>query len=237
MPEANDRFIALYNELDEAIRTKYSQGNTSYSAINFYIGKLRKTGGKRALETAETLDALRELRNSLVHMVRIGGEEPFEVSGAALEALGGVLSYLEDPPLLIEKAIPYERLLYCYSDTKVLSLIRTMSARGISHVPLLDGKRCIGVFSESAFCSFLSDYPDAPLEKLVISDLGEYVYFSPDRAERYEFVAKDYLLEDALRVYMHSKAETGKRLGLFLITESGNRKEKLLAAAAVGGLE
>lgn len=236
MANLNDAFLARYNELDEAIREKYGQSNNSYSAINYYIGKLRKAGGKRAVETAETLDALRELRNSLVHMVRIKDVDPFTVSKEAYEALGEVLFYLIDPPLLYEAAIPLQKLLICKEEDSVLELSRLMAERGISHVPLLKGKKVVGVYSESCLFRFLVDHPEAPIEMLKIKDLGEYVEISEQREERYVYVPRDYLLEEAIREYLYSKGETGRRLGLFLITENGRPDEALLYAAAPGAL-
>ncbi len=232
----NDSFIALYNRLDQGIRDKYGLENASFSAINYYITKLRKSGGRKAYEASEQLDALRELRNSLVHMVRIKDEEPFEVSEAALTALQNVYDYLSDPPLLIEKAISAKKLLVCDYETKVLSLSKEMVKRGIGHIPLMDHDRCAGIYSESCLFHFLTDHPEAPLGELKILDLGDYLFDDAKRNERYLFVAKDYLLEDAVHEALVSKSETGKRMGLFLITETGKREEPLLAAVSAGGL-
>ncbi len=234
----NDTFMQLYNDLDEAIRDKYGLEKQSNSAINFYIAKLRKASGARAERFSESLDALRQLRNNLVHSSRIDGQELFEVSETSIKELSLILEYVKNPPRLIDYAVSYKDLLKAdiRENPTLVLLNEEMLSRGISHVPVFDDGNLVGVYSEAVLFAFMCDHPELPVSELSLVDLSDYIGIEEHTNERYMFASRHFTLDEAALEFASSKKKTGYRLGLIFITEHGRPSERILAAASIGGL-
>ena len=67
----NPRFLDLFNHLDESCRERYHIEDRTSSAISFLSAKLAHSSSKKDNDLAEALDAIRQLRNTLVHASKI----------------------------------------------------------------------------------------------------------------------------------------------------------------------
>ena len=97
----------------------------------------------------------------------------------------------------------------------------------ISHVPVLDAARkVIGVFSENTMMEVWQD--NTLLEKMAtMRAIETYLPIDKHKVDVFEFVSKNATAA-SLRQTFQSALENGKRIGLFLVTETGDQNEPLL---------
>lgn len=233
----NPRFLDLFNHLDEACRDRYHLEDRTTSAISFLSSKLAHSSSKKDNDLAEALDGIRQLRNTLVHVEKVEGEELAEVNPKLLEDLEQAIRYVENPPKAFDSAIPFSHLFVVGLSESLSTTLSVMMRRGFSHVPVIENGSFVGVFSEEVLTSYLMEKGSVSLSKdLKIKDFLAFLPIEKHPNERYLFLAKDALLEEARNAFSESKAKTGKRLAMIFISEHANATESLLGALVPSAL-
>jgi CBS domain-containing protein len=233
----NPRFLDLFNHLDEACRSRYHLEDRTSSAISFLSGKLAHSSSKKDNDLAESLEAIRQLRNTLVHVEKVDGEELAEVNPRLLEDLEAAIRYVENPPKALASAIPFNHLFVVSLSESLASVLTIMMARGFSHVPVIDQGALLGVFSEEVLTSYLIAKGSLALSKdLSMRDFLAFLPMDKHPNERYLFLPRDALLEDAREDFALSKGKTGKRLAMIFISEHGSPEETILGALVPSAL-
>ena len=93
----------------------------------------------------------------------------------------------------------------------------------ICHVPVIDNGTFIGVFSEEVLTSYLMEKGTLNLAAdLKMKDFLAFLPIEKHPNERYFFMARGALLEDAREAFSKSKEKTGKRLAMIFFSEHGN---------------
>lgn len=229
-------FLSLYNKLDSLCRAKFSLDDRSESAIMTLVNSLRHSDYYRYNDLADDLDAIRNLRNSLVHTPSIQGESLIAINPIAITKLQEIVDVVENPPMAKDKAIPFSKIFSVRLDDSLLLSMRHMSMKGYSHSPVLDEKgKLIGVFSEGVIFSYLAEHGETNIKDGdTIAELYPYLPLDAHRNERYAFLSKNATLEEAVKSFQESKKKYGKKLGLIFLTEHGKENEKILFALAIG---
>ena len=146
----SDEFIDLYKQLEDALEEKFSGMKRRYSSVVFeYINHYESA------PVRESLNLCREIRNLMTHSANLGGVPIVEPSEPVVEALRAALEYVQRPPLALEYATTGQRIVCAGLSDRVLKLMAMMDKNGFSHIPILDKKRFIGVFSVSTIFSCL----------------------------------------------------------------------------------
>jgi CBS domain-containing protein len=233
----NPRFLDLFNHLDESCRERYHLEDRTSSAISFLSAKLAHSSSKKDNDLAEALDAIRQLRNTLVHVEKVDGEELAEVNPKLLTALEEAIRYVENPPKGLEYAIPLNHLFVVGLNETLSNVLKVMMARGFSHVPVIENGTFIGVFSEEVLTSYLMEKGTLNLAAdLKMKDFLAFLPIEKHPNERYFFMARGALLEDAREAFSKSKEKTGKRLAMIFFSEHGNSHETILGALVPSAL-
>lgn len=233
----NPRFLDLFNHLDESCRERYHLEDRTSSAISFLSAKLAHSSSKKDNDLAESLDAIRQLRNTLVHVEKVDGEELAEVNPKLLEDLERAIRYVENPPRALDNAIPYSHLFVVGLDESLASVLTIMMRRGFSHVPVTDNGGLLGVFSEEVLTSYLISKGSLSLSSgLKMRDFLAFLPLEKHPNERYVFMERGAFLEDAREAFSTSKAKTGKRLAMIFISEHGRPDEAILGALVPSAL-
>jgi CBS domain-containing protein len=227
-------FLSLYNKLDSLARAKFNLDDRSESAIMALINSFRHSDYYRYNDLGDDLDAIRSLRNSLVHNPSINGESLISLNPLAIKKLQEIVGVMENPPLAKDRAIPFNKLYCVHLHDSLLSSMCYMSLHGYSHAPVLDEEgKLIGVFSEDTVFSYLADKGETNLKDGdLVESLFEYLPLEKHRNERYVFLSKMASLEEVVKEFEESKRTYGKRLGLVFITEHGKSNERILYALA-----
>lgn len=218
----SDEFIDLYKQLEDALEEKFSGTKRRYSSVIFeYINHYESA------PVRETLNLCREIRNLMTHNANLGGEPIIEPSEPVVEALRQTLAYVRRPPLALEFATTGSRILCADLSEPVLKLMAKMEQNGFSHIPILEKKRFLGVFSVSTIFSCVLQEPKLHITpETTLRALGEML--PVDRhIENYAFVDQNTTSLQARRMFETIRGKN-KRLSVIFITETGSREEPLL---------
>ena len=175
----------------------------------------------------ESLDLCREIRNLITHNANVGGVPVIEPSEPVLEALRETLAFVRRPPLALDFATPGSRIVSAGLSDKVLDVMRGMEKSGYSHIPILDKKRFVGVFSVSTVFSCVLKEPSTRIgEETTLRDLSKMLPVE-SHMENYAFVDRNTTSMEVRRMFERISGRN-KRLSVIFITEHGRRDEGLL---------
>lgn len=218
----SEEFIDLYKQLEDALEEKFSGVKRRYSSVIFeYINHYESA------PVRESLNLCREIRNLMTHSANLGGVPIVEPSEPVLESLKSTLEYVRRPPLALDYATAGQRIVCAGLSDRLLKLMERMDKNGFSHIPIIDKKRFVGVFSVSTIFSCILLEPALRITpETTIRELGRML--PVDRhIENYAFVNRQTTLLEARRMFEKIRGKN-KRLSVIFITETGDREEQLL---------
>ena len=215
-------FLNLYKELEEDLEHYFeTRGRHSASPIYDYMNS------KEGQPFKEKLDTCREIRNLLSHHADIDGESVVEPAYGLIDFLEELITYINNPPLAIDRATPAEGLLTTDETRNVYALMQIMDKRGFSHVPVVVHGRVIGVFSISTVFDWQLANPEGSLSMTsTIKDMSPFLPVSKHRTEQFVFANRDLTLSDARALL--EKKQKGKHVAVIFITRGGDQNDELL---------
>jgi len=107
-------------------------------------------------------------------------------------------------------------------------VVKEMCARGLSHVPVVEDEKVIGVFSRSTFFEFYAQNGRIDVNgEHLIKDFVKFTPISKHANESYVFTARNTKAYNLIKLLGKNK-RGAKRISCIFVTESGNSKERLL---------
>lgn len=98
----------------------------------------------------------------------------------------------------------------------------------LSHLPIMQNKKVIGVFSRTTLFEIFSKNIKTKLdETYIVSDFLEYCLLDKHSTEYYLFVAKNTSVNDVFKL-LRKNSKHDKRLALVFVTENGKQNENIL---------
>ncbi len=225
MPETDraDEFLNAYRELEETLNAKYNVDEKKFGSPI-----VRFMSEKESKPYRENLDICREIRNFLSHHSEVNGERIIQPSQAMISFLGEVTDFIKQPPLAIEVSTLFADILKTTLSQKAQTVMKKMERQGFSHVPVIDGGECIGVFSVSTVFTYsLENGMTSLRDDMLISDFGEMLSFNNHSAERFRFFGRETSIYD-VRNEFERKRPGAKRLAAVFITDSGSSRGRIL---------
>jgi predicted transcriptional regulator len=215
-------FLDLYKQLEDELEIKYSHSKRRYSSVIFeYINSEEST------PIREKLDLCREIRNLMTHNADVGGVPVVEPSAPVVEALREALVYIRRPPLALDFATPSGKICSAGLSDGVLRVMADMEKRGLSHIPILERGKFIGVFSVSTVFSCVLHDPDVKItEKTTVRDLARLLP-PENHIDNFAFVDRKITSLEARKMFEKIKSRN-RRLSVLFITEHGRQEEALL---------
>ncbi len=216
-----DRFLEMYKEIEELLSLQYSNERRYTSSVMAYIND------KSNPYYREELNTCREIRNLLSHHADINGSAIVEPSDEIMALMENILSYIRKPPLALEFATPFDKVMIAAPDQKIASVMQSMKGRGFSHVPVMSGSTFVGMFSVSTPFDYALRFgkglkPDEP-----IRNCGNLLQIENHSMERYMFAPSDLSARKAGK-YFENFGSSKKRLAMILITKNGKAGEQVL---------
>lgn len=216
-----EQFLEKYKELENAAVDLYG-----FAEDGKAIANLMDMQEFRNIRTE--LSYCREVRNLLQHRARLGGEYAVEPSEAMLRLLGDAVEKVRHPLRCRDIAVPCSKLLCSRPEAFVLPAMKEMRRRGFTHLPILEGGRVAGVFSESRVFYYCTDRETVGIpEDLRFEDIRSYLSLDLHHSEIYAWLPWDAFLSEAEGLYEEAYMR-GKRLGMYFLTQNGKPDEKLL---------
>lgn len=227
MRQNSNEFITLYNELDLYMR-KYLKTNDeeSHTSLIKRMAEKSRIFGRYKDELA----SFARLRNAIVHNHYRRDAEPIaEPHDFVLKEYAKIKDEVINPPLALNTiAIKAESIYTTTLDSVALDVMKKMSEKLYTHVPVIENSKLVGVFSEDTVFSYMVKNEDILIEKdVMIKEFADFVPIREHRNEIFRFVPRNtpvILVEDEFQ----KAFSEGKRLAVIFITETGKEIEKIL---------
>lgn len=217
----SESFIDKYKHLEKVIINNFGL-EPEAPAVAF----LERNPNYRSMK--DELRYCRNVRNLLSHNPKIEGEYPVEVSNGMIAFLDKVIKTVEHPKRAKDIYVPIDKVLYRTYNDNVLDAMIEMNERNFSKMPILDKGVVVGIFSENTLMSYLVDNKKMEIkDDMTFNDLSGYLPLVKHKAHDFIFVKEDMLLTEVVAIF-DKALEIGKRIGLVLVTKTGNSNEKLL---------
>ena len=217
-------FLDLYNTLEQTLKGKGSYYNDRYESpvLRFQ----NSADGKRYRDEIETI---RDVRNLLVHATLMDGTNPVTPSQSLIAKLREILDEVENSKTAIELSTWAEHLITATLDSDAYDIMRTMEAKGYSHVPVMSNGRMMGVFSKGTFFSYAIKRGFKNISSnLKLSDMRDLLPVRNHSSEYYEFTAEDTPKEEVVQRFDISYKRNRSRLAAIFVTKDGNPNQELL---------
>lgn len=215
-------FLNLYKMLEETLEERYSKEGRRFSSVVMEFMNSPEGQGWR-----EQMDMCREIRNLMSHTPDIGGEPVVTPAQGIVDILRDILRYVQKPPLALDYATPADKILKTTLGERALPLMRAMSKRGFSHVPVMSGEGMVGVFSVSTV------FANAILRETTLNDdtriraFEEILPVDRHTTEQFRFISEETTLPEAQSAFDQGK-ERSRRMAALFVTRGGHPKGKLL---------
>lgn len=224
--ERLNSFLDDFRDLESTLAklAGVKSGYSSYSRSLQDVFKSKKSPLIRSGDNFNFLKSAGELRNLVTHNNDIA--YPTQEFYDRFHRLSWAIRFPAKAEDIMTKG---KNLVTASLDTKILSLVRRMNSKGLSHVPVIDDGKVLGIFSSSTFFDALSENGnlaidgDTPLESI-----KEIIAPESHSSEDFLFCAKDsYVYEFSKRIQTKNKGQK-KRIVAVLVTENGFSSGRLV---------
>lgn len=224
----SQEFLELYKKLESAIQTRYGYDPSKGGVVAQYA-----TDGNVPNTLRRNLNLCREVRNLIQHQPKVNDETPVLPSQGMLDVLKDAIDLVENPPRISAIQINRSDIYSCEIGDAVLPAMQAMADKSYTHIPILEGGRVKGVFSENTLLSYILDQKIVGIEEpTIFADIEQYLPIESHVSETFSFIPRDALISEAKQRFDEALRE-GKRLGMLFVTNSGKSTEKLLGILTV----
>lgn len=218
--ERNHEFLNLYKMIEDTLEQRYIRQGRRYSSVIMEFINSPEGDAWR-----EKMDTCREIRNLMTHTADFGGEAVVTPAQGVIESLREIYEYLQRPPMAVSYATPYGQLLKASPADPVLPLMRAMSRKGFSHVPVMKGDSMVGVFSVSSVFSNVLEGSGSIAGDMRVRDFGELLSIENHMAEQFAFISDQTTLPEAQALFDRKEK---KRMAALFVTKDGLETGRLM---------
>lgn len=220
----SEAFLKLYRRLEGLLEKRYMDSRRGHlSVVMEYLDD------PDSAPFRTQLDLCREIRNLLSHNADDAGEPVVEPSKAMIDTLEQVIAHVKRPRWAIDFGTPREQIQFAHPNDRAIEVMHRMQKQGYSHMPVVDGRRFVGVFSAASLFIFIESHGFEALNgDLRIADLNAALGFETRRSEKYIFLPANATLL-TVRDAFQRKNERNSRVAVVFITEDGESDQDILA--------
>lgn len=129
-------------------------------------------------------------------------------------------------------AVPFKDIYKREISDKVIPTITHMKEKSYSHVPIMNGKKVWGVFSETALFNIVGDGNIALInEEAQLYKIGKYVT-EDINGEFFDFIGEEASIDDIRRKFSEA-VENNRRLEVLCITTTGDKNGDLVGLVTI----
>ncbi len=218
--ERNHEFLNLYKMIEDTLEERYIRQGRRYSSVIMEFINSPEGDMWR-----EKMDMCREIRNLMTHTADFGDEAVITPAQGVVDVLREIYEYLQKPPMAISYATHFDQLLKASPMDPVLPLMRAMSRRGFSHVPVMRGDSMVGVFSVSTIFSNVLEGNGRITQEMRVRDFDELLSIENHMAEQFAFISDQATLPEAQAMFDRREK---KRMAALFVTKDGLETGKLM---------
>lgn len=216
-----ETFMDACRDFEAAAKLKYHLEDSTSAYM--YIAGLSTFASYR-----DEIHVIRTLRNMLAHNnMEIDGIEIIHFSPLLLSTLKKITNHIANP-ILVKECMVKNIFTASFND-KISYLLKKMSEKGISHIPVLDeGYKLLGVFSRNTIFSKMSlEGMNEISNEDTLEEYAKYLPIEMHENEAFGFIGCDEDIEKAKSLFKRTKANK-KRIVMLFVTKSGLRDERVL---------
>lgn len=217
------KFLYAFNKIEQYLKKIY--GSDKHIDVSSLVRELSERNN--LIRTySEELRQYAKLRNAIVHQTT---DKPIaEPYDETVEYIQRIYEAMTKPPTAYQIASkPVE---CCNTEDLIVEVVKEMTEKDYTCVPVYDGDKFVGVFSESSITKWLGESAEKDgflLEQIKIGDLKKYFDLLHDSFRGYEFVPKNTNVFDVQEKFLSFTAKQ-RRLAAIFVTENGRKEEKIL---------
>jgi len=227
----HNKLLALYNELDSLLRTRYKECDYSKSCIMRFIKDLSNSGYPLYVQASKRLNMIRILRNDLIHEFDMNQTSLIEVTDETINFLEDMIKEIKYPQKAIDFATKTKDLLVVNVDNpkyNFIELVNIMRERGFTHVPVVNNSGILlGVFSPYVLFDYLSKNKGESINTANIEEIAKLCRLENHSSEKYEFIASYRNKSDVSQLFVQNY-EKNRRIAAVFVTKTGSPDEPLL---------
>lgn len=215
-----DEFIDLYKQLEDAAVQRYN-----YPTDGRAVSRLEDR--REFSHISGELSYCREVRNLLQHKPKVRGTFMVEPSGEMVELLRETLDKVKNPVRCRDLCIPFGKLYWKTPGDLVIPSVQKLRTAGYTHIPILENRRAVGVFTVNGLFSYLLEHGmDALTNTTRFSDMGRELALEGHPSEVYVFEEMSATV-DQVEAHFRAAEKKGRRVGMVFLTEHGKPTEKV----------
>ncbi len=233
----SDRFLNIYNQLDDYMRHLLDQ-DSKVSHI-FLIDTLAKKSNLFR-HYRNDLKEFAELRNAIVHNTHFCdnryGEIIAEPHDVVVDLYEELLEKIMKPIVAkdIYRKITDKMVLTANLDDKIIDIIKKMYNKSFTCVPILQNYKLIGVFSENVLLSLIAQKDVCDFNRLKIKDILKLIDIRSHHGEYFAFCKVKDNIFDVKSLFQNNKNK--KRLEMVFVTGNGKENEDILGVISAWDL-
>jgi len=209
------KFNGLYERWEKYLKWRYGNTDNMYNNTKNFL-KDERIKCKEIDITENHLKNILSLRNVKVHTPSF-----VEIKENAVMILQLIINNFCRKASDI--ATPGEKIYKATPSFYIKDIIEMMAKNLYTHVPIIQGSKFIGIFSENTLLRLTVDNKN--IDKLKIKDIQSYLK-ATEGTDAYEFLAADadfYKVHKLFQKYI----DKNKRLGVIFLTNDGKKSGKI----------
>ncbi|MDD3477274.1 MAG: CBS domain-containing protein [Candidatus Izemoplasmatales bacterium] len=234
--DLKETFLSTFNEIESYLRIEYNDGRFSESS---FMGTLFRIRGKKTnpiiaqRDHFETLSQAAQLRNLMVHNDDVAMPTP-----EFLQKFQDTVNRIVHPKRVEEVMQPIRKMKTATLDWTVEAMIQMMKEHGYSNIPVVENHRLKGVFTERTLTHYfmLTDHSDTITKSMTCADLIDAMDLDDDPTRYFDFIPRDFNLDEALAAFGRD-LEEDKELEILFVTEHGLKSEAILGIVTIWDLK
>lgn len=228
------KFIDLFNQLDEYLRIKHFNNNSSYTSYVKKLFYVKKHKLEPLIQRNSNFDILKkagDIRNIVVHNQNI-----IVPSDSFLKQFEILVKRITQPKMVSEIMTQYRDLLTKDMDDRLSDVIDLMKEKGFASIPILDGKDFVGMFTEKTMFDYLTISNRIVDKNMNLRSLLPVIDLDKEPRAYFKFINKSMAVDEAYQIFMDD-FKLKHQLILLLVTENGKKDEQLLGIVALRDLK
>ena len=173
-------YIEKYKELEEVVRAAYNL--SSEDSISYYLTKQDKYKNDK-----DEIAYCQQIRNLIQHKKKISNVYPIEPTNETIKYISLLIDRVKNKKKCCDICVKYNEIYQQTLDGKVKNAMSVMRDKTFTCVPIIEGKKVIGVFDENALFEYIAAEEIVEIdENLTFRDIESYL--SIDKREMEEFL-------------------------------------------------
>lgn len=212
-------FLELYKQLEKWAETNYGEEG---------VKGIEQTHHDRRIQAE--VRYFRSIRNVLSHNPNGSSKPLIELTDEFKERFELLCNRLMDN--IVKISIPFKKIYKREMSDLVLPTISYMKDNSFSYVPVMNGKKVWGVFSETALFNLVGDGNMSLInDNLQLFKIGKYISEYSNNGV-FDFISNRTTIDDARKIFTEA-TDKGRRLDVLYITSNGNKDGDLMGLVTV----